>query len=334
MTSPEVFLAAVAARTSRVRIGHAAVCMPFAYNHPARVAERAAMLDVISDGRLNLGAARGATETEMSLCGVPSRDVTAAQVRETLRFIGCCWREETIEWESDLLSIHPPVGRPAHTILPRPVQYPHPPLFLACTSPDTVRIAARYGVAPLILGFGGPEAVGNLRAMYDDACRDRDPEEFVSPGVTNDEFVALCPTFLMEDREKALPIGARALRFFAEAISHWAGPDAPAPAHGTEDVDNVAFMSERWKGYQEAQNRGEEPETPAARNYNLDHAIGDADTAIAYVERLERAGVTNVMCLIQMGTLTQDQQLETIRLWGEHVIPYFRERDASIEQAS
>ena len=58
--------------------------------------------------------------------------------------------------------------------------------------------------------------------------------------------------------------------------------------------------------------------------YNLDHALGDADTAIAYVERLAEAGVDNVMCLIQMGTLTQDQQLETIRIFGEQVIPHFR----------
>ena len=61
MSAPEIFLTAVAAKTSRIRVGHAAVCMPFGYNHPVRVAERAAMLDIISDGRLNLGAARGGT---------------------------------------------------------------------------------------------------------------------------------------------------------------------------------------------------------------------------------------------------------------------------------
>jgi hypothetical protein len=59
--------------------------------------------------------------------------------------------------------------------------------------------------------------------------------------------------------------------------------------------------------------------------YNTDHALGDADTAIGYVKRLQDAGVDNVMCLIQMGTLTQDQQLETIRIFGEQVIPHFRE---------
>ena len=117
MSAPEIFLTAVAAKTSRIRVGHAAVCMPFGYNHPARVAERAAMLDIISDGRLNLGAARGGTTMEMSLCGVNPED-TKPQVEEALRFIGHCWREDTIEWESELLSIHPPPDRPSHTVVP------------------------------------------------------------------------------------------------------------------------------------------------------------------------------------------------------------------------
>ncbi|HLY82676.1 MAG TPA: LLM class flavin-dependent oxidoreductase, partial [Acidimicrobiales bacterium] len=121
MPAPEIFLSAVAARTSRVRIGHGAVCMPFGYNHPIRVAERAAMLDVISHGRLNLGAARGATEQEMSLCGVKKED-TEAQVREALRIIARAWRGDTFSWDSDLISIQAPPDRPAHTIMPRPVQ--------------------------------------------------------------------------------------------------------------------------------------------------------------------------------------------------------------------
>ena len=70
--------------------------------------------------------------------------------------------------------------------------------------------------------------------------------------------------------------------------------------------------------------------------YNTDHALGDAATAIAYVERLRTAGVDNVMCLIQMGTLTQDEMMESIRIFGQQVIPHFRaldEVDARVAQA-
>jgi alkanesulfonate monooxygenase SsuD/methylene tetrahydromethanopterin reductase-like flavin-dependent oxidoreductase (luciferase family) len=298
--------------------------MPFGYNHPARVAERAAMLDVISDGRLNLGAARGGTAQEMALCGVDP-ELTAAQLKETLRFIGHCWRQETIEWDSELLKIHPPPGRPPHTVVPRPVQMPHPPLFLACTNPETVKRAAQYGVGPMVLGFGGPEAIGEMRRMFDDERGTRDPDQCVSPGQINDEFVALCPTFLLDDdRDEALRIGARALRFFAEAITHWAAPNGVAPARGTDKVDNVAFMKEHLEAAHSAIARGEAPATAASLLYNTDHAFGDAGTAIEYVNRLARAGVDNVMCLIQMGTVPQAVCLETIRQWGEHVIPHFR----------
>jgi alkanesulfonate monooxygenase SsuD/methylene tetrahydromethanopterin reductase-like flavin-dependent oxidoreductase (luciferase family) len=281
------------------------------------------MLDVISGGRLDLGAARGGTLQEMSLCGVQPDD-TRPQVREALRFIGHCWRDDTIEWDSELLQIHSPPGQPAHTVVPRPVQMPHPPLFLACTNPETVRTAARYGVGPMVLGFGGPETIARMRTGYDEERAARDPDDVVSPGNVNDEFVALCPTFLMEDREEALRIGARALRFFAEAITRWAAPNGVPPAHGTERIDNIAYMQNLHQRALDAIARGEAPPTAASSMYNLDHALGDADTAIAYVKRLEAAGVDNCMCLIQMGTLTQDQQLETIRIFGEHVIAHFR----------
>jgi hypothetical protein len=128
----------------------------------------------------------------------------------------------------------------------------------------------------------------------------------------------------MDDREEAFVTGARALRFFAEAISHWAAPNGVAPAHGTDKVDNVAYMTELHDAAMAAIARGEAPPTAASALYNLDHALGDTDTAISYVQRLADAGVDNCMCLIQMGTLTQDQMLGTIQRFGEKVIPHFR----------
>ncbi len=122
------------------------------------------------------------------------------------------------------------------------------------------------------------------------------------------------------------------MRFFAEAITHWAAPNGVAPARDTEPVDNAAFMQEHLRLAHEAIARGDAPPTAASSLYNTDHALGDADTAIAYVERLRAAGVDNVMCLIQMGTLAQDEMLESIRIFGEQVIPHFRALDAAAER--
>jgi alkanesulfonate monooxygenase SsuD/methylene tetrahydromethanopterin reductase-like flavin-dependent oxidoreductase (luciferase family) len=332
MPAPEIFLTAVASRTSRIRVGHGAVCMPFGYNHPVRVAERAAMLDVISNGRLNLGAARGATEQELSLCGVVRED-TEVQVKEALKMIGAAWRSDTFTWDSDLIKVHAPEGRPLHTILPRPVQQPHPPLFLACSRPETVKTAARYGVGAMVLGYDGPEAMGDYHKMFMDERAVTADSELVSPGEVNEEFVALCPTVLCEDGDEGLRIGARAQRFFAEAIQYWAVPGLQPPAHGTDNIDNVAFLrskaAEVDAAVAEAAKRGEMPERDSryfsGGIWSAEHPFGDADKAIDYVRRLESGGVTECMCMIQMGTLTQDQCLETIRIWGEKVIPQFRD---------
>src|SRR3954470_5921266 len=110
MSAPEIFLTWVAARTSTIRIGHGVVCMPFNYNHPLRAAERIAMLDVLSNGRLDVGSGRGATLQEMSLCGVDP-DRTYAEVEEALRMIGAMWQDDTFTWDGDLLTVAPAPGR-------------------------------------------------------------------------------------------------------------------------------------------------------------------------------------------------------------------------------
>ena len=316
MSAPEIFLSYVAAKTSRIRVGHGCVLMPFGFNPPIRVAERVAMLDVLSGGRLDVGAGRGATRQEMSLFGVQV-DNTYPEVEETLRVIGNVWRNETFEWESERLEITP------HPILPRPVQTPHPPLFLACTKRDTVALAAEYGVGSLVLGFAGPDEVAGLRKVYDETITTRAGDRFVSDHANN-HFSALCPTIVLDDPAEALRVGSRGQRFFAEAISHWYG-GGPPPALDTGDDDNVIEIQ---RSADRLVARLHEMEIPYSPNttavYNVEHAYGDADQAIGYVERLVDAGADEIMCLIQMGTVPHAACMETIRQWGEHVIPHFR----------
>jgi alkanesulfonate monooxygenase SsuD/methylene tetrahydromethanopterin reductase-like flavin-dependent oxidoreductase (luciferase family) len=321
MSAPEIFLTWVAARTSRIRIGHGVVCMPFNYNHPVRAAERAAMLDNLSGGRLDLGAGRGATLQEMSLCGVDP-DRTYQEVEEALRMIGAMWQGDDFEWHGDLLEVQAPPDRDRHVILPRPVQLPHPPLYLACTKRDTVTLAAEYGIGALVLGFAGIDEVTELVKIYKDAIASRTGERFVST-VTNDHISALCPTIVLDDGAEALRVGARGQRFFAESIAHWYG-GGPKPNEDTELEDNVVAI-ERDREALVA--RLHEAEIPVNANttatFNINHAYGTADRAIAYVEQLEEAGADEIMCLIQMGTVPQDACMETIRHWGETVIPHF-----------
>lgn len=315
ISAPEVFLSFVAARTSRIRLGHGCVCLPFGYNHPVRVAERAATLDVLSGGRLDVGGGRGATVQEMSLFGVDPAD-TGPQLEEGLRILGKIWGDGDAAWDGSL-------EIPAREILPRPVQDPHPPLFMACTRQESVELAARYGVGALVFGFAGPEDVAIMRKRYDDAARERTAESQVAATV-NHHLAALCPTIVLDDADAAVRIGARGQRFFAQAIAHWYG-GGPLPYEAEIEGDVADEMARARDRHIAHLHEAAIPVGPrSADTFELDQAYGDADAAIAHVERLAAAGADEVICLVQMGTVDQAVCMETIRQWGERVIPQFR----------
>ncbi|MGW7070397.1 LLM class flavin-dependent oxidoreductase [Streptomyces sp. NPDC054855] len=321
MSAPEIFLTWVAARTSTIRIGHGVVCMPFAFNHPARVAERAAMLDLLSGGRLDLGAGRGGTLQETSLCGV-DKERTTQEVEEALQIIGKAWASEELEHHGALLDIDP------HPILPRPRQTPHPPLFLACSRTETLTQAAELGIGALVMGFAGPESIAEMRAAYDTAIAGRGDARLVS-GVVNDHFSVLCPTIVLDDREAARRVGIRGQRFFAQSIGHWYGGAGVPDEAVVEGADEAAAMREAAEQVVARLHEHDIPVRPTSTaTFNADHAYGTADDAIAYVERLRDAGADEIMCLIQMGTVPQEACMETLRQWGEKVIPYFRAQEA------
>lgn len=184
--------------------------------------------------------------------------------------------------------------------------------------------AAELGVGALVMGFAGPESIARMRAVYDGAMAGRDGGRFVST-VVNDHFSVLCPTIVLDDPEEARRIGVRGQRFFAQSIGHWYGgagvPDEAVVAGADEEA-------EMRKAAEQVVARLHELDIPvrptSTATFNADHAYGSADEAIAYAERLREAGADEIMCLIQMGTVPQEACLETLRQWGEKVIPHFR----------
>ena len=159
-SSPEMMLAVLAQHTERIHLGHSGVLAPFNINHPLRVAERAAFLDQVSGGRLELGLARsGGTEWEaFEVDPDSSRD----QLREALTMIPQMWTQDAFEWKSEHVKI------PPRNVVPKPVQSPHPPLWQTSTSPESFHMAGRLGVGVLATTLVSPlDTLATLIGEYD-----------------------------------------------------------------------------------------------------------------------------------------------------------------------
>ena len=319
LSAPESFLAFVAGRTKRIHVGHGVICLPFAMNHPIKVAERVATLDILSRGRLHFGVGKGGTRQETGAFDTPM-DMVTPQVDESMYMIPKMWMQDVFEHHG-LIDIPP---RPIH---PKPFQDPHPPMYMACTREEALNVAGARGLGALVLGFSGPEEIAKKNAIYRKAYAERKAEDQVGYRPT-EHLAALCPAIILDDREKARRIGTRGQRFFAESIRYWyAGGDKPS----VDDLDAEAQIAVMDKAKEQiVAYLGQEkiPVTDAATsNYHIEEdAYGSVEQAIRYVTRLEAAGADEILFLVQMGTVPHWATMETIRNIGEHLIPHFRNK--------
>jgi alkanesulfonate monooxygenase SsuD/methylene tetrahydromethanopterin reductase-like flavin-dependent oxidoreductase (luciferase family) len=319
MSVPETFLAFVAGRTSRINVGHGVICLPPKMNHPVKIAERCAALDILSGGRLRVGFGKGGTQQEAGTFGYQLEDLPP-MITEAMYLVPRLWTEHPFGgFEGEFVSIPP---RPIH---PRPLQDPHPPLYMACTHNDTLETAGSRGIGALVLGFGGPEQVAEKNRIYRKSFADRDPADQVG-SVPTEHLAALCPAIVLDDGDLARKIGLRGHRFFMESIGHWGSNGAVPLPEPDSWGDEVLTMTADGKPI--VANIGREVVTldlsdPSQQMLNPNHAYGTVDDCIGYVERLIEAGADEILFLNQMGTIPQWAMMETIRNIGEKVIPHF-----------
>jgi alkanesulfonate monooxygenase SsuD/methylene tetrahydromethanopterin reductase-like flavin-dependent oxidoreductase (luciferase family) len=320
LSAPESFLAFIAGRTTRIDVGHGVVCLPFKMNHPIKVAERIATLDLLSRGRLHFGVGKGGTVQETGAFDTPMELVTP-QVDESMYMIPKMWMQEVFEHHSDLIDI------PARPIHPKPFQDPHPLMYMACTREEALQIAGSRGLGALVLGFSGPDEIAKKNAVYRKAYAERKVEDQVGFR-PHQHLAALCPAVILNDKEKAKRVGTRGQRFFAESIRYWyAGGDKPS----VDDLDadaQIAVLNQAKDQIVAYLGQEKIPVTDAATsNYHVEEdAYGTVDQAIRYVERLQAAGADEILFLVQMGTIPHEVTMETIRNIGKYLIPHFRER--------
>ncbi len=310
--SPEVILGAISQRTSQIRLGIAVVMSPI--HHPLNTAVKTATLDLLSDGRVDLGIGRSTTPLQLTPFGVKLED-TRDMVDEALSIIPRMWTEEVFSHQGKYYNI-PPLS-----VVPKPLQKPHPPLWVACTQEETSRIAGKLGVGCLIHGQGGPQKVASYVNTYKEAIKQAEPVgKFV-----NDQVVADILAYCDENDRRAREQGAQ---WIADDVI----PDRNRRAKYWEGVSEAEVPSDYLHHFRSAQRRLSTDRSDVTPESLLDresgYCMGDPDACIEVVERYEAAGVGEVMLRLQVSPATSHQDaMQTIRLFGKFVIPHFQEKE-------
>jgi alkanesulfonate monooxygenase SsuD/methylene tetrahydromethanopterin reductase-like flavin-dependent oxidoreductase (luciferase family) len=333
---PELVLTALARETERIHLGHSGVLAPFRINHPIRVAERAAFIDVLSNGRMELGLARSGG-TEWDAFGVDP-DRSRAELREALTVIPRMWTQDTFAWKSDLLVI------PERAVLPKPVQVPHPPLWQTCTSPESFRMAGELGVGVLATTLFTPLAsLSTLFAEYRAGLAScREPVG----GLGNEQISVFTFMHCAETRAQAIASRAAesALWFLNAAPGVFQVPRslwidairgdlqssdprvsrsvAPADVTGRIDLDDpnpvIRLLNRQLLGQEIDPVEAFEVLEPLESV-----VIGDAASCRAKIARYAAIGVDRLMCLMSFGRIAQSDVLASLRIAGETLIPEF-----------
>jgi len=325
--APEVFLAAASQRTTRIRLGHGIVQLPPGFNHPARVAERIATLDLVSGGRVEFGTGESSSQMELGGFGV-DRESKREQWEESLDAITRMFVETPYAGHRGRFTSMPP-----RNVVPKPRQKPHPPLWVACSRRETILLAARKGIGALSFSFVEPE---EAKQWVDDYYRILQSDECVPAGFAVNPNVAVVLPFLChEDEQTAIDRGIDGAHFFGYSLAHYYVFGEHVP--GGTDVYQRFLADRDVRGFnREIVNAGAEPLGVKLLQQgmgSLRGAIGTPAQVQGLLKRYEQAGVDQVIFVAQSGNNRHEHVCESLELFARSVLPHFAELAEAVEAA-
>jgi alkanesulfonate monooxygenase SsuD/methylene tetrahydromethanopterin reductase-like flavin-dependent oxidoreductase (luciferase family) len=309
--APEVFYGAVTQRTKNIRIAHGVRLLPFNFNHPIKVAEQAAVLDILSNGRMELGTGRSTTAQELDGFNV-DYDRTREEVKEALEIIVKAWTEEVLEYDGKLMKV------PPRRVVPKPIQKPHPPMWMACVAPDSYEMAGDRGLGVLSFNFNW-EQVRQMMELHRKACAQRSNP---IPKVINEAFAGVAIMHVAENKEEEA-IGLDGARWFLHNVAKLFEPlMAKNKLYSYEYLRNVFAMDLDPKDASDAQLK--------------DHhmvVVGNPDEVITKLENFHKAGLSQVICFKQAGRIPHANIMQSIKRIGKYILPHFNpHRSVPVEE--
>jgi alkanesulfonate monooxygenase SsuD/methylene tetrahydromethanopterin reductase-like flavin-dependent oxidoreductase (luciferase family) len=330
-SAPEMMMAALSQRTKNIRLGHGIVLTPPAYNPPARVAERISALDIISNGRVEFGSGESASEMELGGFGV-QRQLKKAMWEEATREITNMMVQTPYEgFEGQYFSM------PSRNVIPKPLQKPHPPLWVAASRRETTMVAARLGMGSLGFGFETPEELGERALEYYRLVR----EELMPIGHAINPALAVLNTFMMADTdEEAMRRSANGPAFFSYSLGYYYNPAVggnhkPGGSNVYRDFlgrsgETASVQAQRGGFLSSEEIASGEPEDEiqkalyrAARSGN---AIGTVESLRKTLLKYEAQHLDVMIFVAQCGDRKHEHIMESIETFGKELLPEFKAR--------
>ena len=316
-SAPEVFLAAASQRTTNIRLGHGIVNVMPQVNHPARVAERLATLDLVSNGRVDYGTGESSSAAELGGFLI-EREHKREMWRESLDAITRMLVEEPFAGSDGQW-----VQMPPRNVVPKAVQRPHPPVWVACSRRETIHEAARNGIGALSFSFVEPEDAARWVREYYELL---DSEECVPAGFgVNANVAVVLPMMLAPSEAEAIERGIDGAHFFGYSLGHYYGLSEHVP--GRTDVYKEFASNRDQAGF--ARHIVRPDQAPLGVRLlqeglgSLRGAIGTPAQVSDLVRRYEEAGVDQVIFVLQAGRNRHEHICESLELFAERVMPPF-----------
>lgn len=312
-SAPEVLLSAYSQRTRNIRLGHGIVQTPPGYNHPARVAERIATLDLVSNGRVEFGTGESSSESELggfSLDKTQKRDMWREGTELAVRYM----TEEPFTGHEGTY-----VSGPPRNCVPKPVQKPHPPLWVACSQRDTIHLAAQTGVGALTFSFITAE---EAKHWVDDYYRTIENECVPIGKAVNPNVACVTPLMCFPDEEEAKAKGEKGLYFFGYALAWFYVFGKHYPGR-TSIWDSYEQNGEQFSLFR-MQQMNQAPDA-------IRGCIGTPDQIRDVLRRYEQSGVDQVVFFSQAGHTRHEDICASYELFAKEIMPEFADRDAGLE---
>ena len=334
--SQDAIFGALSRTTKNIRIGYGVCILP--YHHPVRVAERVALVDQLTDGRVEFGTGRSNAYEQTGL-GVDPRN-TRALWEESITMIPQIWQSDEFSWEGENWNV------PKRRVLPKPFQKPHPRMYLACTQTDSFRLAAEKGIGVLSSASYATSVLADQVKIYREAIQHANPVGAEINNFWGNNVHAFCG----EDDQEAKELAALSMKTFfgpdkpyiagrigayEELLEAWGG----IPDHLQADFGRWLRQSDEAHKQQASEAGISLDSGPGAARAAIaqldastlaDRAViiaGNPDSCAKAIQMYDEIGVDQVMMIMQTETIPHERVLSSIEMFGKYVFPKVREME-------